>query len=194
VTLRKLHAAVAVCVLVASTGCPDPVETCSDGPCWLELQSWVSIDESGTAGGFLRWLYVSTDPTAEVVAEPDCEVWERLALDPVPVDEACGGCTHQFAGTAALDIDDSTCSVSRDPWTFVYAFAPLDGNEALESWGREGYTHEVQTRWSPDLGETQGFQSLFVATPEAWDEGPAGASDEPRGEYALESLHYWDLR
>ena len=188
-------------VLVASAailflaGCPTPEgETCEDGPCWLELQSWLSVDEAGAADGFLRWVYGSVDPEADLEATADCETWERLVFSPVPVDPACRGCTHQFDGTATIDADDTTCGdATWDPWSITYAFGPLDG-EDQGIWAEQGFTHTVQTRWSPDLGDTQGFQSLFVAIPEVWDGGTAGSEGTPAGEYALEALHFWDVR
>jgi hypothetical protein len=154
----------------------------------------VTIADSGEVDGFLRWVYGSTDPAGDLEAGPDCETWERLELVPVPVDDACDGCTHQYQGTATLDADAGTCGDARDPWTFTYAFGPLGAGDEMAVWADRGFTHQVHTRWSPDLGETQGFQALFVAIPDAWDSGPDGSSGDPQGQYALDSLHYWDLR
>jgi len=191
---RFLPTALVVCLFVC--GCGPAAETCADGPCWLTLQSWVGVGDDGTVDGFLRWIYVSEDPAGEEPpASPDCEVWERLELATVAVDPACRSCTHQFEGTASIDADDSTCAdAAWEPWQFTYAFGPIEGDADLQSWAERGFTHHVQTRWSPDLGDTQGFQSLFVAQPESWDGGSPGASGDPSGEYALEALHFWDLR
>ncbi len=190
-SVRHLPALLVACLL--GSACAPAGETCVDGPCWLTLQSWVTI-AGDDVDGFLRWVYVSEDPASdEFTATADCEIWERLALAPAAVDPACRDCTHQFEGTATIDADDSTCAdADWAPWAFTYAFGPL--GEDHQSWAERGYTHHVQTRWSPDLGDTQGFQSLFVATPESWDGGSPGDDGDPAGEYALDALHFWDLR
>lgn len=189
---RLVPALSVVCLLVS--GCETPAETCEGGPCWLQLESWVSVADGGEVDGFLRWVYVSEEPGGDMQPTADCEVWERLALAPVELDPACRDCTHEYLGTASIDADDSTCTdATWEPWTFTYAFGPIE-DAALQEWSEQGYTHQVQTRWSPDLGDTQGFQSLFVATPESWDGGSPGGSGAPSGEYALVPLHFWDLR
>ena len=113
----------------------------------------------------------------------------------MPVDPACRDCSHQYEGTATIDADDSSCpDADWAPWTFTYAFGPLGDTEEMAVWEEQGYTHQVSTRWSPDLGDTQGFQAMFVAIPDGWDGGPEGAAGAPSGQYSMGALHYWDLR
>lgn len=167
---------------------------------FLRLQAWVVAGPEG-AEGYLRWLYVADDPA--VTAEPRefCDLWEYLDLPLAPAaDPACVGCEALFEGTAVIDADRDTCADAT--WgerTFRLGFAPIAGSEVESSALVDaGFTHAAATSWSPDLGETQGFQWLFAGEPQAWTsaEAPLGtpSGQAPAGEYHLYGVHYWDVR
>lgn len=189
------HAMIASCA-----GAED--EALPFAPNFLRLQSWVQADAVNlTLQGYLRWSYVADDPSVTAEPRENCETWEYLDLQAAAeIDAACLGCEALWSGSAAIDDAQNTCSTSTwEPRSFTLAFAPLVGSSVeSEELVDAGFTHAVATRWSPDLGETQGYQWLFAAEPQAWtDEGgtpgtPSGQA--PAGEYHLFGHWYWDVR
>lgn len=188
-----------VAALAVLAGCPAPQPSGDVEPNFLRLQSFVAVDaEAGTLEGFLRWIYVADDPEEFETPREACEVWELLELDRVEPGEACLDCTDQFDGTAALVEEDTTCDDSDwDPREFTLAFGPMSlidepDRSDLES---QGYDFSVHTRWSPELGDSQGFQDLFAADGEQWaeDSGQAGSSDSVDGQYHLFCRFFWEL-
>jgi hypothetical protein len=188
--------------LLLLAGCAGAVQQNGEvEPNYLRLASYVSIDaDAGALEGFVRWIYEADDPSVFDEPRSYCEVWEYLELEAVEPDPACAECTDQYEGTATLEGEpDTTCEdVSWSPRDFTLAFGPLGliddpDRTTLEE---EGYDFSVQTRWSPDLGVSEGFQALFAATPEQWapDAGEAGSTDSIDGQYRLFSRFYWDVR
>ncbi len=168
-------------------------------PNFLRLQSWLAVSADGLAAdGFLRWVYLADDPSVAEEPREYCEVWEQLALD--RVDSAgCAGCTDLWEGTATVEVDQGTClDVDWDERAFGMGYGQLDSAPedvaALES---DGFTHAVYTRWSPDTGDGDSYEPMFVAQPERWssETAPIGASgDRPvAGDYGMECLYFWDL-
>jgi len=197
--VRSLAAGVVAAFLAGCGVIQQPSEL---APNFLQLQSFVAVDSTEESlEGFLRWLYVADDPG--IFPEPGvyCEVWEHLLLSSTEPSEHCIGCVSQFDGVATVDPDSET-TCEDVGWTqrdFSLAFGSLElveepDRSALQE---DGYSHAVFSRWSPDLGWSQGFQELFAATPELWapEEGELGGTDEAvEGQYELFSLYYWDLR
>lgn len=184
-------------VALAAAGCNQQIGSDGDGE-FLTLDAYTLVDaKTGSLQGFLRWSFVDADPSR--VDEPGlrCETWERLDLASVAPAAACPACSYQFAGEAS--VDETTCSdVDWSRRAFDLGFAPLDSVDApLADYADDGYAWAVLTRWSPDLGSSDGFQPLFAATPEAWDpeSGAAGSGPgEPlQGEHELHSAWFWDL-
>ena len=183
-------------------GCASAVQQTGDpAPNYLQLAAYVSVDrDAGSLEGFLRWIYQTDDPVAFDDPRPFCEVWEHLDLGVVDLDPACGGCTDQFEGTAAvLGEPETTCDgVDWSDRPFTLTFGPLDLIEEPDraTLEEDGFTHGAQTRWSPDLGSSEGFQPLFAATPDQWepDAGEAGSAETIDGQYELFCRYYWDVR
>ena len=182
-------------------GCPAPVPEGDVEPNFLRLQGFVSVDvDATTLQGFLRWIYVAADPIEFEEPRTDCEIWEYLDLVAIEPDPACGDCTHQFDGTAEVQGEpDTTCTgVEWSNREFSLAFGGMDLVDEPDrtTLSEQGYTFGVQTRWSPDLGASEGFQPLFVAESDAWapDDGEAGSTDELDGQYHLYCRYFWDLR
>ncbi len=186
--------------LVLATGCvTSDDEELPLAANFLRLQSWIAVDEPArTARGHLRWVYVADDPT--VVEEPRefCEAWELLDLVGTTPDPACPSCVAEWTGTASLEEDDLSCSnATWAPRAMTLAFGPLVGSEIDDPELQDaGFLFAGYSKWSPDLGETQGYQALFAAEPEAWTdpEAPLGVAGTPAGEYHLFCTSYWDLR
>jgi len=180
-------------------GCPAPQPEGDVEPNYLRLQSFVSVDaEAGALDGFLRWIYVADDP--EEFAEPReaCEVWELLELSRVEPGEACLDCSDQFDGTATIVEEDTTCDdAAWAPRPFTMAFGALDliDEPDFSDLETQGYDFSVHTRWSPELGDSQGFQDLFAADSEQWatDTGEAGSTDSVDGQYHLFCRFFWEL-
>ncbi len=187
-------------LLVASlAGCPTPVP---EGPVesnFLRLQGFVSVDaDAGSLEGFLRWIYVADDPGEFDEPRTDCEVWEYVDLAAVEPDDSCSGCTDQFDGTATIEAGDTTCDDADWPErAFTIAFAAIGSMDEPDrtELAAEGYTHAVSTRWSPEIGDSQGFQDLFAAEPDQWapDAGEAGEVDSVDGQYHLLCRYFWEL-
>jgi hypothetical protein len=166
---------------------------------YLRLQGFTLVDpDAGTLDGFLRWLVLDADP--EQVDEPDvqCEIWERLALNSVAPDAGCVDCGYQFEGQAAIVDEDTTCVADWGDRSFSLGFGDIaDADEEVAALADDGFTHFVSSRWSPDLGTSEGFQTLFTGQPEAWapDLGDAGtgSGEALAGEHELWCLFYWDV-
>ncbi|MCP4872481.1 MAG: hypothetical protein GY898_27630 [Proteobacteria bacterium] len=194
--MRLLLALAAVAMLV---GCPQPMPSGDVEPNYLRLQSFVSVDAgAGSLEGFLRWIYVADDPEEFETPREACEVWELLELERVEPGEACLDCTDQFDGTASLVDEDTTCDdADWEPRSFTMAFGPLDliDEPDFSDLDSQGYDFSVHTRWSPELGDSQGFQDLFAANGEQWasDTGEAGSTDSVEGQYHLFCRYFWEL-
>ncbi len=184
--------------LLLLTACPQPRQDGPVEPNYLRLQSFVVVDgDAGELEGFLRWMYVADDPATFEEPREACETWELLQLERTAPDEACLGCTDQFEGTAEVVAEDTTCDdADWGPRNFTMAFGPLDLIEEpdFSELDGQGYDFSVHTKWSPELGDSQGFQDLFAAEPEAWaDVAGAGSTDAVDGEYRLFCRYFWDL-
>lgn len=183
-------------LLLGAAGCDQRLAG-GDGE-FLRLQGFTDVDpNSGQLTGFLRWVFLDADPSE--VQEPGtrCEIWERLELGTVAVEPACPGCDFQFEGQATLD-DDTDCAADVADWNsreFTLAFGPLAGPDEIEALDPDQFTHAVSTRWSPDLGVSDGFQTLFGARPDAWSDGPegSGTGDPLEGQHELYCAFFWDL-
>lgn len=180
-------------------GCATPVP---EGPIeanFLRLQGFISVSaDPGALEGFLRWIYVADDPAEFDEPRADCEVWEFLDLVAVEPDDACSGCSDQFDGTARIEAGDTTCddaTWAERPFTLAFAaIGSMDEPDRTEL-AQDGFSHAVSTRWSPEIGDSQGFQDLFAAEPDQWapDAGEAGETESVDGEYHLLCRYYWEL-
>jgi len=184
-------------------GCTQSIDTPPDGglaPNYLQLQSWLAVSSDGLAAdGFLRWVYLADDPTGTSEPGEYCEIWERLDLARVEA-SVCPGCTDVWTGTATVDLDQATClDVSWSNRTLGMGFGQLAAaGEDVAAREDDGFTHAAYMDWAPDVGDLEGFEPMFVATPERWsnDTAPIGTSgDRPvAGDYGMECLYYWDVR
>jgi hypothetical protein len=116
------------------------------------------------------------------------------------VDANCLDCTDQWTGTATVDSEASDCSdVDWSSRGFTLASQPIESaSEGLSIYAADGFTHGVRTKWSPETGDSQGFQDLFVAEPQLWasdqpDPIGTGAGEPPAGQYHLYCVSYWQL-
>ena len=192
-------------VLAFLTGCPQQIPE-PEAANYLRLEGWATVAEGAAElEGFLRWTYVSDDPS--LVDEPRlfCELWELLELSSAPEDPDCLGCTEVFEGTASVQLDGSTTceSVGWSERDLGLSFGPI---ELLDDWGEEGreelqaqgFGRMAATRWSPDLGSAGALHPLFSVRPEQWaaDNGVAGdpAGQPLQGQYLMSSRFYWDMR
>ena len=197
---RVAIAALLTCLL----GCAQRVDGgdgSSDGE-FLRMQAFSLVQpEEGRLRGFVRWMFVSQDPSQVSEPEATCEIWEELDLFAVEVSDSCLDCEYQFEGRAKVEDETSTtCSdVDWDQRSFSLAWGPLSSQEAaVAALVDDGYGHAVHTRWSPELGESEVFQLLFAAKPSEWDAGEAGgagsgADDVLAGQHELLCLYYWEL-
>lgn len=193
---------IAPLLIVLFAGCAQGVEQTGDpAPNYLQIAGYVQVDrEGGVLEGFLRWIYQADDPLAFEDPRTFCEVWEYLDLATVDVDPACAGCMGQFDGQAeVLGEPETTCDgVDWSLRSFTLAFGPMDLIEEPDrtTLSDDGYVFGAQTRWSPDLGTSEGFQSLFAARPDNWEpeEGEAGSPEQVDGQYELFCRYYWDVR
>ncbi|HCP47043.1 MAG TPA: hypothetical protein DIU15_13435 [Deltaproteobacteria bacterium] len=165
---------------------------------FLRLDGYTLVTDERLRG-YLQWIYFADDPLGGGDARVACELWEELDMEAVEVADGCAGCTLQFEGTA-LQHEDTTCDAID--WTYrtlSMSYGPItEAPESVSDYASEGYSHVVGSRWSPDLGEGDVFEPLFVARPELWDpaEGELGSGDielSPNGQYRLSGLYAWDL-
>lgn len=199
-----LHRVVIATLALSLLGCTQRVDGgdgTADGE-FLRMQAFSLVQpEEGRLRGFIRWMFVDKDPSQ--VDEPDatCEIWEELDLFAVEVADSCLGCDYQFEGRARVEDETSTTCTDVD-WSersFSLAWGPISGQDAdVAALADEGYSHAVHTRWSPELGESEGFQLLFAAKPSEWDaDEPGGAGTGPddvlAGQHELLCLFYWEL-
>lgn len=169
-------------------------------PNFLRLQSWLAVSSDGLAAeGFLRWVYLADDPAEVEDAREYCEIWERLDL--VRIDSfECAECTDVWDGVATVEVDRATCiDVSWDSRAIGLGFGAItDGPEDVVTLESQGFTHAVYLDWSPDQGDMDGYEGLFVARPERWsnDAAPIGTSGgrPVAGDYSMDCLYYWDIR
>lgn len=183
-------------LLVLAAGCQQRIGG-GDGD-YLQLQGFTLVDpDEGRLRGFLRWAFVTADPSRVDEPTARCETWEALDLHAVAPVAACPDCAFQFEGEAA--VDDSDCDdVTWTRRAFSLGFAPFDAvDDTLGGLEADGYVWAVLSRWSPDLGTSEGFQGLFGAKPEVWDDSSgalgSGADEALAGEHILDSAWYWDL-
>jgi hypothetical protein len=182
------------------TSCATQAEELPLAANFLRLQSWVAVDPvAGSARGHLRWLYVADDPAVTAEPRPFCENWELLELSAAASpDPACPSCLVEWTGTASIEAEEGNCAdAAWDPRPMTLAFAPLPGSDVdAAELADAGFVFAAYSRWSPDLGDTQGYQGLFAAEPEQWtaEDAPLGTSPDPSGEYHLFCRYYWDLR
>ncbi len=197
-----LHRVAILGVLCCLLGCDQRVEGSSGSGEYLAMQGFSLVEpQDGRLRGFVRWMFTSQDPS--VVADPDvtCEIWEELDLVAVEVSDACVGCEYQFEGRARVEDEASTTcdDVDWEQRAFTLAWGPLPADDPdVAALADDGYTHGVQTRWSPELGESEGFQMLFAAKPKEWEPdepgGEGSGSDEVlAGQHELFCLYYWEL-
>lgn len=199
-----LHRVALALLCVALLGCEQRVDGggSAEGE-FLRMQGFSLVQpEDGRMRGFLRWLFVDEDP--DQVDDPNvtCEIWEELDLVAVEVSDGCPDCEYQFEGRARVEDETSTtCTdVDWDQRTFALGWSPIDtaSDDQVAALADEGYTHAISTRWSPDLGESEGFQTLFAAKPNEWEpDEPGGEGTGPdevlAGQHELLCLFFWEF-
>lgn|GEM_PF-1785184 len=184
---------------LSAMGCAQRIDNGTTAGDYLRLQAFSMVDaDDGSLDGFLRWLVLDANP--EEVEEPDvqCEIWERLELSSVAVEDACVDCGFQFEGTAAIVDEDTTCTADWSERPFSLGYGDIaDSEDDVAALSEDGFTHFVSSRWSPDLGTSEGFQTLFTGKPEAWatdlGEAGTGAGEALAGQHELWCLFYWDV-
>lgn len=188
-----------VLLLVGCTQSLDAPEELPLAPNFLQLESYAAVSADGlSAAGFLRWVYTADDPSVAEEPREFCEIWERFDLERAEA-SACPSCTDVWTGSAAVDeADEATCvEATWEPRAYGLGFGALADADVTEE-AAEGQSHAVWSTWAPDRGDLDGFELLYVATPERWssETAPIGASgDRPvAGDYRLTSLYYWDVR
>ncbi len=192
-------------LLLSLVGCEQRISDDDDSSSgdFLRLQAFTLVEPAeGSLQGFLRWLYLEEDPSQVEEPAVRCEVWEELNLTARAPDDSCSDCDYQFEGRATVEEGGSTTCEDVD-WNerdFSLAFGPLWAFDSdVTALGEEGYSHAVQSRWSPDLGESEGFQLMFAAEPKVWapDEGGgvlgSGVDDVLSGQHELLCLYFWEL-
>jgi hypothetical protein len=196
---------VAIALLVVGLlGCEQRVDDgsgSSDGE-FLRMQGFsIVAPEEGRLRGFMRWMFLEQDPASVDDPTVSCEIWEELDLYAVEVDDACPECEYQFEGRAQVEDNTSTTCTDVD-WSqrsFTLGWGPLASQDPeVAALADEGYSHAVHTRWSPELGESEGFQSLFAAKPNEWEADEAGgegtgADEVLAGQHELFCLFFWEL-
>jgi hypothetical protein len=197
-----LHRVALLAALSCLLGCNQRVDGgAADGE-FLRLEGFsLVVPADGRLRGFVRWMFTDQDPSSVADPAATCEIWEELDLYVVSVEDSCPDCDYQFEGTATVeDSASTTCEdVSWARRSFTLAWGALTaGDPALAALADDGYTHAVHTRWSPELGESEGFQTLFAARPMEWEpDEPGGAGSGPnevlQGQHELTGLYYWEL-